>query len=507
MVAGIAKFADPQRTRKGVLDFGVPTWAAGPLGILLPSAELALAVLLIPVSTVIWGSLGAIALLLVFIAGIGINLILGRKPECNCFGQLHSKPISWQTLARNCILAGGAGFVLWAARQGSSMSVVGWTNGLSDAETVGVLLGVAALAAIAAEGWLTLHLLRQNGRLLLRMDILEARVGISGAASMPAIAPTGLPIGSPAPAFELPLLSGRSTVTLDTLRAERRPIVLIFSDPDCGPCSALLPDIARWEREHAATITIALISRGSQKANRDKIGEHRLKYVLLQKDREVAEAYQANGTPGAVHINPDGKIASFVAMGSQAIAALVATGAGALPAAAVPANGKHSGPLLPAAPAELKIGHTAPSIKLPDLSGKIVDLSMFSGRETLVLFWNPSCGFCAKMLPDLRNWEEHHPTDAPQLLVISTGASEVNRAMGLRATVVLDQTFAAGSAFQVRGTPGAVLVDAEGRIASGVASGATAVFALANAQPKPSNGTGKPGNSAGLELARSSPVN
>src|ERR1019366_5264737 len=108
-----------------------------------------------------------------------------------------------------------------------------------------------------------------------------------------------------APAFELPELFNGSILTLDTLRTERRPIVLIFSDPDCGPCSALLPDIARWEREQAATLTIAFISRGSQEINRVKIGEHRLKHVLLQNDREVAEAYRANGTPAAVLISLD----------------------------------------------------------------------------------------------------------------------------------------------------------------------------------------------------------
>src|ERR1019366_7212310 len=112
-----------------------------------------------------------------------------------------------------------------------------------------------------------------------------------------------------APAFELPELFNGSILTLDTLRTERRPIVLIFSDPDCGPCSALLPDIARWQQENEATLSIILISRGSPEANRMKIAKLHLKYVLLQKDREVATAYQANGTPSAVLLSPDGIIA------------------------------------------------------------------------------------------------------------------------------------------------------------------------------------------------------
>jgi peroxiredoxin len=485
VVAGIAKLADLQGTRKGIREFGVPDWAASPLGILLPVAELAITALLIPVSTVLWGSLSSIALLLVFITVIGVNLAQGRKPSCNCFGQVHSEPVGGSTLVRNCVLLAGAAFVFWQGSNGVSVSVIGWMTGLSNPEIVGILLGASALILIAALGWLTFHLLRQNGRLLLRMDQLEVQHVSGGTASHATnvVAPSGLSIGTAAPAFELPLLSDGSTVSLDLLRAERRSIVLIFSDPECGPCSALLPEIARWEREYAATLTIALISRGSKEAHQATIGGNGLKYILLQKNREVAQAYRVNGTPGAVIIGRDGKIASFLAMGSQGIADLVAKGAGIqLPAASPSTNGNHKGaPVLPATTIELKIGQTAPPLKLGDLSGTIVDLASFRGADTLVLFWNPSCGFCAKMLPDLKRWEETRSEVAPQLFVVSSGTVDANRAMGLRAPVVLDQTFASGQVFRVRGTPAAVLVDAEGRIASGVATGAPAVFALANA--------------------------
>jgi len=46
--------------------------------------------------------------------------------------------------------------------------------------------------------------------------------------------------------------------------------------------------------------------------------------------------------------------------------------------------------------------------------------------------------------------------------------------------VVLDQDFRTARLFGASGTPSAVLVDAEGRIASAVAVGAQEVFALAH---------------------------
>jgi len=85
------------------------------------------------------------------------------------------------------------------------------------------------------------------------------------------------------------------------------------------------------------------------------------------------------------------------------------------------------------------------------------------------------------MLDDLKTLESDPPERAPEILVVSAGTAEDNRAMGLRSTVVLDQGFSVGSAFGASGTPSAVLVDSEGKVASEVAVGAPAVLGLAGA--------------------------
>ena len=124
-------------------------------------------------------------------------------------------------------------------------------------------------------------------------------------------------------------------------------------------------------------------------------------------------------------------------------------------------------------------------MKLPDLEGDTVELAdYFRGEETLVLFWNPGCGFCQQMLPVLKEWEANPPDEAPKLLVISAGTEEANKEMGLSSPVVLDQQFAVGRSFGASGTPSAVRVDKEGKIASEVAVGAPAVLELAGASPK-----------------------
>ena len=67
-------------------------------------------------------------------------------------------------------------------------------------------------------------------------------------------------------------------------------------------------------------------------------------------------------------------------------------------------------------------------------------------------------------------------------LVVSTGTTEANQALGLASPVLLDAGFSAGRAFGAGGTPSAVLVDEDGRIAPELAAGGPAVMALAVGQ-------------------------
>src|SRR5215203_5149372 len=152
IVAGGAKLADREGSRRAVADFGVPAALAAPLGVLLPLAELAVAVALIPTSTAFWGAVGALVLLLLFVAGIGANLARGRKPDCHCFGQLHSSPVGWSTLARNGVLAAIATFVVWQGLEGEvGPSVIGWLAALSNTQQLIVVGGTVVLALVAVQ--------------------------------------------------------------------------------------------------------------------------------------------------------------------------------------------------------------------------------------------------------------------------------------------------------------------------------------------------------------------
>lgn len=503
VAAGLAKLADRAGSRRALLDFGVPSGLAAPLVVLLPLAELAAAAALIPTISAWWGALGALALLLLFVAAIGYNLAHGRTPDCHCFGQLRSTPAGWPTLARNLILSVIAGFIVVFGRTNVGASAIDWLGTLTTVQRIEVAVATLVVALFIVETWVVLQVLRQHGDVLLRLDELETRLAEYGTKVLPELpssSANGLAIGTVAPAFRLSGLYGE-TITLDYLRANNKPVMLIFSDPGCGPCTTLLPEIGRWQRDYASKLTLALISRGSPEANRDKSSIYELTHVLLQQDREVAEVYQARGTPCAVLIHPDGTINSLLACGADLIRALCAQAVG-LPALKPPqaATTNKNGAALPmvavsdgngAVPGQTsrsQIGAPAPAFTLPDLYGQAISLSDFRGSTTLLLFWNPDCGFCQQMLADLKSWEAEPPRDAPNLLLVSTGGVDKNQAQGFQSSVLLDGGFTIGPKFGIHGTPMAVLVDAEGKIASGVAAGAPEVLALAQTgilSPKP----------------------
>ena len=460
-LASVTKLSDLAGSRAAVAGFGVNERLAAPLGTLLPFAELGIAVALLPAASARFGALAAAALLALFVIAIVRSIARGEAPDCHCFGQLHSEPAGPRTLARNAVLLGLATFVAVGGWHGSGPSATAWIGHISSAGAVALGAGLAIAALAALTGWALLALLRQNGRLLLRIDALEARLDARG---MPVVPEPhdGLPLGDPAPPFALEGLYGE-TVTLASLTAADRPVLVVFTDPSCGPCNALMPRISDWQRRHAELLTVAVLTRGSKEDNRAKAREHGVAGVLLDPELDVYTAYRAVGTPGAVLIDAEGRVGSAFVGGADAIARLV--------------DEAVRGPALEVVQAQ-SVGAEVPKLDLVNLDGARISL-VEPDRDTLVLFWNPGCGFCQRMLGDVRAFEQSARPEAPRLLLISTGSVEENEAMGLASEIALDPEFAAGRAFGGTGTPSGILVGRDGTVASGLAVGAPAVMALA----------------------------
>ena len=467
--------------RKSLTDFGLPGWLAGPLSFVLPFAELAVALMLLLQYSAWIGAIGATALICIFTAAIAANLAVGKKPKCNCFGQIHSTPIGWVTFLRNGALILLGSWIIWEIPRQPNASLVALIKTFTSMEVVGLAVAFVGLVAIAGEGFLVLHALRQNGRLLLRIEALEAKAALAQQPQMPVRQVLrGLSVGTKAVPFDLPKANG-GRASLHSFLGEGKPVLLISTDPDCGPCNALMPEVVNWQKSLATELTVVLLSHGRESDNRAKAKEYGLQNVLVEKDHKIAEQYQALGTPTAVLIRTDGSIGSPAMGGADGIRQLITTKAWTEPGFAAFMQGLGYPPQPPAPKPKVPIGADAPPVKLPDLDGNTVNSANFNGTGTVVLFWNPACGFCQKMLPQLKDWESGKIAGAaPRLMLVSTGSRDANRAMGLESTVLIDEKFGVGQSYGASGTPSAVLIDGKGKIASGLVVGAPGVFDLLN---------------------------
>jgi len=350
LLAGLAKFADPQGTNKALKNFGLPRVFAQLFTVLLPFAELVVAAALIPVASAWYAVCGAAALFGVFIIGITIQITRGRAPDCHCFGQLHSAPIGKSTLARNVVLAALAGWLVYMgpARIGPSL--------LQHLASAGENERKFFLIAAVVMCFLAFRALRQRPAAEPESvpidwwdddedeDETPARQTAARRPRPPEREPLdpalqkilevgiGWPIGTCAPDFTLPDIAGRQH-SLQSLRDQGKTVCLIFSSPHCDPCKALWPHVSRWAREHEHALNLIVLSRGAGTAKLANQHQFDASHVLLQQDFTLSESYGVSSTPTAILVSPDGSIQSQLAIGRDDISQLIASAAQAAPRA------------------------------------------------------------------------------------------------------------------------------------------------------------------------------
>lgn len=325
LVAGVAKLFDRAGSRAALSRSGLPASLATPLALALPVMELITAFALLPAGSATWGAWAALGLLAVFTFWTAAVLLRGVDTDCHCFGRISSGPVRWSTLARNVVLAMVAAWVIAGQRTTGSPSYLDWLGGLSTTEAL-AFSAVGLLLSLLFSGiWFGLHLMRQQGRILLRLDTLEKELSEQGLISASGMAdvPAGGPLaGQPVPPFMAPNLEGGSS-SLSDLLAPGHPLLLIFIRPSCVPCTELLPEIARWQGVLAGRFTMAVVSQGAIGENRLKLAGAGIGRVLVQRELEISHGLAMHTTPSALLISPEGMVARDAAVGAAAIRRLV----------------------------------------------------------------------------------------------------------------------------------------------------------------------------------------
>jgi peroxiredoxin/uncharacterized membrane protein YphA (DoxX/SURF4 family) len=472
-LAGIGKLLDLEGSEKAVKDFGTPEEFAKFFAVALPFAEIVFAVCLLFVETSWLGAIGAMILLLSFIGGMIWQLAQGRAPDCHCFGTIKSEPVSRKSLIRNIIFAMLAFVLILSGKNNQGASLFDSSIN-SEGNFMSFILGLATVGLLAATVFYLKKISEQQTQIMRRMEILEltALEGGREVTREDAAPPTeGLPIGSPAPDFSLPDVNGKD-VSLKDLTAQAKPILFFFVSPTCNPCAGMLPEIEAWQNELKRKLSFVFVSSGKAKENLEKLAGETLKQILLQIDREVALTFGAQWTPTAVLVNQNGTIASRAAVGDKAIRELVEMIKAQIDdekILLIPNGDSHS---------TEKLGNDLPEFFETDVFDKIVTSQDLRGKKTLVAFWSLSCGFCTKMLDDLRDWEKTKGADEPNLLLISEGEIEQHQQLDLQSPIILDEDRRISKELGMSGTPSAVLINEDGKIISETAVGADNIWSL-----------------------------
>jgi peroxiredoxin len=334
--------------------------------------------------------------------------------------------------------------------------------------------------------WIGYQLVKQNGRILLRMQSLEQQLGelrLSLTTAPPAAPamPAGLPLGSTAPAFELPDLSGR-TRKLSEWRGRR--ILLIFFNPGCGFCVQMAPDIAALPTKGIeGGFSLLLVSTGGLSENKKLLDEHGIRCpVLLQKQMEVASTYNVSGTPIGYVIDEQGKIASEMAVGAPGLLALVVSAPQPGVNGSGHASSKGNRDLSKSGIRRdgLPLGTFAPEFRLPRLDGGELALKDFRGQQVLLVFSDPACGPCQELAPKLNAMYSDNPDI--QVITISRGDREANRLKAaeqkLKFPIVLQRQWEISRLYGMFATPVGYLIDEQGIILANVAVGTEPIVAL-----------------------------
>jgi peroxiredoxin len=355
---------------------------------------------------------------------------------------------------------------------------------------------VVPWALVAGQSWFLYRVLRGQNRVELGQaylqdelqDIQRALASLPAQAGLPPSTP--LEIGSPAPEFTLPDLSGRERRLQEFLG---KPLMLNFFSPACGFCLEMAPSLGKLPDGGPRLL---VISRGDVDENLRIANDHKWRCdVLLDSSGQITQAYRATGTPTGYLLNADGHVASELAIGAEAVLSLLGTrsnGQGTLTAEslrekqrAAVERARQAGLSVAESRIDrqgLKPGVKAPEFSLPDLDGEKWSLADFLHKRVLLFFSDPNCGPCDALAPDLIKLHQQHLNDDLRVVMISRGDLKANQQKAQKHRfpfpVLLQKHWEVSKDYAMFATPIAYLIDRNGEIAKPVAVGGNAILGL-----------------------------
>ncbi len=118
---------------------------------------------------------------------------------------------------------------------------------------------------------------------------------------------------------------------------------------------------------------------------------------------------------------------------------------------------------------EIEHRPNAPRFSLPDMDGKLHQLSDYRGKPVIISFWATWCPPCLIEIPHLnRAWEKLKDDDVVMLFVNINEAKETIEAyekkVPINLTILRDETAGQLHNWNMIGLPAAFIIDPEGRV-------------------------------------------
>lgn len=365
LVSGVAKLADLETAAQAFTSLRLPRFLVRwKIPTLLPIGEVVLAIALIVTSgwLAVVVDVAAVLLFVAYLVVIVRALGFGEPVTCSCFGKLGLGSVDRFTAVRNVILVALAALALADATRGHGvLERMRHFDGGEWAWTAGVLAAVVLTWLVAGH----------------RGDAAPpAPAGASGA---------GLEdddyLRVPIPFADVVTPAG-TRVTLRDL-ASQEAVLLLLVSPTCGSCIDVIEHARTWQRT-VPMLRTSLVLPMAPRSDVPGLADAGDFDLLFDEPYTVARLFGV-GTPSAVLLGADGKLAGGPVSGTKDVVAfmgdiaeqLTADGAAESDQSAGAAAGGQSENArvddAAAAPAQMPVASAVPADVVGDPAGKVSD--------------------------------------------------------------------------------------------------------------------------------------
>lgn len=276
-----------------------------PVAIMLPMAELALAIAIIFPETAALAAVGIIILCILFITTAVLALRASKVVACHCFGELGHHNLGYRTIGVNLLLICGGLVVLLNMHVAAGVALI---RDFGREYSVDVTVVIGLFVVLLVQFVFNYMMARQRGELLIRLENLETAASrASYSDSHPPRNAAFQPVGS------IEFSDGSKKPLGNLIHGQT---ILLLLDSECPSCVQIInQDLANWREVQGSLLLAVLTDRPAFPASAPDLGWF--------SSPQLVASLGYKGTPAARVISEEGLASGQWVYGREAISMLV----------------------------------------------------------------------------------------------------------------------------------------------------------------------------------------